>query len=107
MIKWQKGSGWGVEAGELSSESFRSAAAAESTIDAGREAPGMGITTSAWARCQASVTRYTETPSSSATSANAGAWASSEAAEPTPPNGLHGNQASPCRAQWASSSADE
>ena len=37
--------------------SVRSAAAAESTIDAGREAPGIGRTTSACARCQASVTR--------------------------------------------------
>ena len=33
------------------------AAAAESSIDAGREAPGMGTTTSACARCHASVTR--------------------------------------------------
>ena len=39
------------------SVSCRSAAAAESTIDAGREAPGIGRTTSACARCQARVTR--------------------------------------------------
>src|SRR5215211_6322834 len=76
-------------------------------MDDGREAPGIGRTTSACARCQASVTWYTETPSSSATSANGGAAASSEPAFDTPPNGLHGSQASPRDAQCASSSAEE
>ena len=65
------------------------------------------MTTSACARCQASVTRCTETPSSSATAANSGAAASSEPAAETPPNGDHGSQASPSAAQCASSSADE
>src|SRR3954451_18485384 len=89
------------------SVSFRSAAAAESVIDDGREAPGMGMTTSACARCQASVTRYTDTPSSSATSANAGAPAASAPAAVTPPNGLHGRNANPTEAQCASSPAEE
>src|SRR5689334_11479449 len=67
----------------------------------------MGTPTSACARCQASVTWWTETPSSSATSANAGADAASEPAAVTPPNGLHGRNASPTDAQCASSPADE
>jgi hypothetical protein len=82
-------------------------AAAESWIDDGREAPGIGRTTSACARCHASVTWCTETPSSSATSANAGAAASSEPAFETPPNGLHGIHASPSAAQCSSSTPEE
>ncbi len=90
-----------------SAVSGRSAAAAESAIDAGRLAPGIGMTTSACARCQARQTCCGETPRSRATSANAACSSPSAAALPIPPSGDQGRNAIPCRAQCSSSARDE
>ena len=81
------------------SVSSRPGAWAESVIDSGRLAPGMGITTGARASIQASVTRCGDTPCASATSWNAACRAPSPPARPMPPSGLQGRNAMPSSAQ--------
>ena len=61
--------------------SSRSAAAAESVIDVGRLAPGMGMTTGDCASSQARATCWALTPRASATSAKAAAAAPARAQE--------------------------
>ena len=82
-----------------SSVSSRSAAAAESVIDCGRFAPGMGMTTGDWASSQASATCCALTPRACATSAKAGCLSASSLASPRPPSGLHGRKARPSSSQ--------
>ena len=81
----------------------RSAAWAESVMDAGRLAPGIGITTGARASIQARVTCCGETPWASAISWTAEWFGAEVAAWPIPPSGLQGRNAMPRSAQCRSS----
>src|SRR5580658_5780442 len=77
----------------------RSTAWAESVMDSGRLAPGIGITTGDLASIQARVTCCGETPCASATWPNAACLVPRRAARPIPPSGLQGRKAMPSSAQ--------
>ena len=66
----------------------RSAAWAESMMDSGRLAPGIGMTTGALASIQARVTCWGETPWASATCWNALCLVPRSPARAMPPSGL-------------------